>query len=166
MKPTDDEARSGESDGKGPGSETDAAWKPGGLSTFVHPIKVRWADCDLATIAYTGRIPNFALEAIDAWWEAVVGFDWYRLSMDKGYSTPFVHMSIDFLSPVTPRSVLECAVRPLTVGDSSIRFEVVGRQAGVRCFAGEFVCVFIETGPFEKRPIVPEIRALIEAWMG
>ena len=48
-------------------------------SGFVHAIRVGWADCDPARIAFTGRIPYFALEAIDAWWEHTVGLDWYRL---------------------------------------------------------------------------------------
>jgi len=36
---------------------------------FIHRIRVRWADCDPASIAYAGQIPRFALEAIEAWWE-------------------------------------------------------------------------------------------------
>lgn len=128
---------------------------------FVHPVTVRWADCDPASIAYTGRIPNFALEAIDAWWAAIVGFDWFSLNADRGYSTPFVHMSLDFLAPVTPRHVLECAVRPLRLGDTSIRFEVVGSQDGIRCFSGEFVSVFVTSSSFRKTPPVADIRALI-----
>ncbi len=44
---------------------------------FTHTIHVRWSDCNPAKIAFTGRIPYFALEAIDAWWECVVGDDWY-----------------------------------------------------------------------------------------
>ena len=38
-----------------------------GPDTFVHEIRVGWGDCDPAKIAYTGRLPAFALEAIDAW---------------------------------------------------------------------------------------------------
>jgi len=49
------------------------------VPAFVHPITVRWADCDVAAIAYTGRIPTFALEAIDAGGADTVGFDLYRL---------------------------------------------------------------------------------------
>ena len=50
---------------------------------FVFSIRVGWADCDPAHIAYTGRIPYFALEAIDAWWEATTHQDWYQLNIDK-----------------------------------------------------------------------------------
>lgn len=170
MRPTDDEIQPGaeasveaEVHGSDPGRDDGASAGP---RPFVHPIKVRWADCDVAKIAYTGRIPNFALEAIDAWWEAIVGYDWYRLTLDRGYSTPFVHMSIDFLSPVTPRHVLECTVRPLSLGDTSIRFSVIGSQDGSVCFKGTFVCVFVTSETFEKTPPVPDIRALIVPHVG
>ena len=37
--------------------------------TFAHSVRIGWGDCDPAKIAYTGRLPWFALEAINAWWE-------------------------------------------------------------------------------------------------
>lgn len=111
---------------------------------FTHEIRVGWADCDPAQIAYTGRIPYFALEAIDAWWDAKVGDDWFRLNIDKGYGTPFVHLSVDFRSPVTPRHRLQCQVRLMRLGDSSIRFSVEGYQDGTLCFEGQFVEVFVD----------------------
>ncbi|MEQ8297012.1 MAG: thioesterase family protein [Nitratireductor sp.] len=130
-------------------------------SGFVHRVHVRWADCDPALIAYTGRIPCFALEAIDAWWEAHVGQDWYRLNLDRNVGTPFVHMSLDFRSPVTPRHVLACAVTLEKLGESSVRFSVAGSQDGVLCFEGTFVCVFVEAKSFRKMAAPPDIRALI-----
>lgn len=111
---------------------------------FTHEIRVGWADCDPAQIAYTGRIPYFALEAIDAWWDAKVGDDWFRMNIDKGYGTPFVHLSVDFRSPVTPRYRLQCQVRLMRLGDSSIRFSVEGYQDGTLCFEGQFVEVFVD----------------------
>ncbi|PHP67668.1 thioesterase [Zhengella mangrovi] len=111
---------------------------------FTHEIRVGWADCDPAQIAYTGRIPYFALEAIDAWWDAKVGDDWFRMNIDKGYGTPFVHLSVDFRSPVTPRHRLQCQVRLMRLGDSSIRFSVEGYQDGTLCFEGQFVEVFVD----------------------
>lgn len=116
---------------------------------FVHPITVRWADCDSAKIAYTGRIPDFALEAIDAWWRATTHFDWYQLNVDRNVGTPFVHMTMDFRSPITPRHVLECAVDLIRIGKSSVRHRVVGRQDGVVCFDGEFVAVFVDAAKME-----------------
>lgn len=128
---------------------------------FVHAIAVRWADCDPALIAYTGRIPCFALEAIEAWWERHIGYDWYRLNLDRNIGTPFVHLSVDFKSPVTPRTVLNCAVRLVGLGESSVKFWVEGDQNGVRCFEGTFVSVFVEAKSFKKMPSPADIRELI-----
>lgn len=130
---------------------------------FAHEIRVAWGDCDPARIAYTGRIPNWALDAIDAWWEHHLGGDgWYQMELDRNLGTPFVHMSLDFRAPVTPRHRLMCAVAPVRLGTSSIEFRVVGRQGGVLCFEGRFVCVFIVADRFRSQPAPPDIRAIVE----
>ena len=129
---------------------------------FTHEIRVRWYDCDPARIAFTGRIPYFALESIDAWWEATVGEDWYRLNIDHDIGTPFVHLSVDFRKPVTPRHILVCTVRLLKVGNSSVRFSVKGHQDGDLCFEGEFVEAFVDSGIHRKRDIPDNFRKIME----
>jgi acyl-CoA thioesterase FadM len=118
---------------------------------FVYPIHVRWGDCDTAAIAYTGQIPRFALEAIEAWWEHHTGYDWYRLNLDRNIGTPFVHMALDFRSPVTPRHILECEVTLERLGDKSITHRVRGRQNGVLCFEGTFVAAFVDPKAMKAR---------------
>ncbi|MEO0329853.1 MAG: acyl-CoA thioesterase [Pseudomonadota bacterium] len=132
-------------------------------SVFTHTIAVRWADCDPARIAYTGRLPNFALEAIDAWWEAHVGEDWYRMNVDGNIGTPFVHLSMDFRKPVTPRYPLVCEVRLLKLGNSSIRFSVRGLQDEALCFEGEFVEVFVTSPGFEKSGVPEKFKTRLES---
>ena len=130
---------------------------------FTHEIRVGWADCDPARIAYTGRLPNFALEAIDAWWEAKTGLDWYRGNIDAGIGTPFVHLSLDFRSPVTPRHRLICEVSLLKLGNSSIRFLVRAKQDGKLCFEGQFVEVFVDAQTHLHAIAAPEdMRRKIE----
>lgn len=129
---------------------------------FTHEIRVTWGDCDPAKIAYTARIPWFALDAIDAWWEHHMGGDgWYQLELDRNIGTPFVHMSLDFRSPVTPRHRLICEVWPSRLGTSSIEFRVDGRQDGVLCFEGRFVCVFTIADKFRSQPAPKEIRDVV-----
>lgn len=125
---------------------------------FHHRIRVRWADCDPAKIAYTGRIPYFALEAIDAWWEEHTGEDWFEMNVDRDRGGPFVHLSLDFRSPVTPRHPLDLEVRLLRLGESSLRFSVKGLQDSVLCFEGEFVEVYVEAEAHKKMPIPDEMR--------
>jgi 4-hydroxybenzoyl-CoA thioesterase len=128
---------------------------------FVHTLRVAWGDCDAAFIAYTGRIPDFALQAIDVWWTHHIGLDWFRLSVDHGISTPFVHLEVDFRSPVTPRHPLQCAVDLVKLGNSSVTFAVRGLQDTRLCFESRFVCVFVETKTLSKIPIPPEIRTAV-----
>ena len=129
--------------------------------SFSHEIRVTWGDCDPAKIVYTGRIPWFALDAINAWWEAHLGGGWYQLELDRNVGTPFVHMSLDFRAPITPRHRLICEVQPLKLGTSSITFGVNGFQDGTLCFEGRFVSVFITADKFEKRDAPEDIRAIV-----
>lgn len=129
------------------------------FAPFRHSIRVRWADCDPAQIAYTGRIPYFALEAIDAFWEAVTGDDWFRLNVDRQIGVPFVHMSIDFRSPVTPRHPLHCEVTLEKVGNSSVGFAVKGGQNEVLCFEGSFIEAFVNAAHNQSIPIPDSIRS-------
>ena len=130
---------------------------------FVHEIHVTWGDCDPARIAYTGRIPCWALEAINAWWEHHMGGDgWFQMELDHNIGTPFVHMSLDFRSPITPRHRLKCDVWPMRLGTSSIRFAVHGYQDDILCFEGQFVCVFTRADAFKVQPAPRNIRQIVE----
>ena len=130
---------------------------------FSHEIRVTWGDCDPARIAYTGRIPLWALDAINAWWEHYMdGEGWYQLELDHNIGTPFVHMSLDFRAPITPRHRLMCKVWPMRLGTSSIRFAVTGSQDGVLSFEGQFVCVFTFADKFSVRPAPKNIRQIVE----
>ncbi len=129
---------------------------------FIYEVRVSWADCDPAFIAFTGRIPYWALQALDAWWEHTTGVDWFALNVDRGIGTPFVHMSLDFRYPVTPRHQLFCQVDLMELGDKSIRFKVIGRQDDKLCFEGEFVSAFVETKSFKSRKPPEDLRKVIE----
>lgn len=129
---------------------------------FTHTIRVRWADCDPARIVFTGRIPFFALEAIEAWWESKVGVDWYTMNIDRDVGAPFVHMTMDFRRPVTPRHLLICEVWLIRLGESSVRFSVRGQQDGETCFEGKFVEAFVAAAAHCKQAASPDFRAILE----
>ena len=130
---------------------------------FVHEINVTWGDCDPAQIAYTGRLPAFALEAINAWWEAHFDGDgWFQLQIDRNIGTPFVNLSMDFRSPVTPRHKLMCETYPTRLGTKSITFGMKARQNDVLCFEGSFTCVFTIADVFKTQSAPEELRRVIE----
>ena len=134
-----------------------------GEDAYEHEIRVTWGDCDPAKIAYTARIPWWALDAINGWWEYHLGGDgWFQMELDRDVGTPFVHMSLDFRAPVTPRHRLICKVAPTRLGDTSIAFRVEGWQGGEMCFEGRFVCVFTVASEFRARSAPPDIREVVE----
>ncbi len=124
-------------------------------------MRVGWADCDPAGIAFTGRIPYWALEAIDVWWENCVGIDWYRLNVDRGVGSPFVHMTLDFRAPVTPRAALDCHVRLLAFGRSSLRHGVTGYQNDILCFEGQFVSTIVDSKAMKSRRPPGDLRKIL-----
>ncbi|KIN62370.1 Thioesterase superfamily protein [Sulfitobacter noctilucicola] len=130
---------------------------------FVHPVNVTWGDCDPARIAYTARMPYFALDAINGWWEAHLDGDgWFQMEIDRNVGTPFVKLEMEFHSPVTPRHTLLCETYPVRLGNKSITFAVKGRQNDVLCFDGLFTCVFIIADQFKSQNVPAELRAMIE----
>jgi acyl-CoA thioesterase FadM len=147
---------------------------------FVHRLKPRWAHSDPARMIYTPRFGDFCMEAIEAWYEDRVGADWYRINLDWGVGTPFVHMEIDFRSTVTPRDALAMTVAIERVGTSSLAFKVTARTEvdGRLCFEGRFVSVCVpstDQGRDQERgaalrsiPLDPRLRAaaLTDAALG
>ncbi len=132
--------------------------------TFEHSARIGWGDCDPAKIAYTGRLPWFALEAINAWWEDKFDGDgWFQMEFDRNVNTPFVRLEMDFVSPVTPRHRLICHVWPVKLGETSIAFRVDGDQDGKLCFSTRTVSVFIQADEFRKMPPPDDMRHIIEA---
>jgi len=126
---------------------------------FVHHRRVIWADSDPAGIAYTGRFPHFALEAIEAWCAARLGRDWYSMHRTLGGGTPFVHLEMDFRSSLRPGDALATTVALRRAGRSSMEFFVVGRLAdGTVSFEGKFVCVFVDDATHRSMP-VPDVFA-------
>lgn len=137
--------------------------EPRPADAFQHVIRVTWGDCDPARIAYTARLPWFALDAIDGWWAAhLEGDGWFQMELDRNVGTPFVRLEMDFRRPVTPRHPLVCHVWPVRLGQTSITFRVDGDQDGALCFSTRTISVFIIASEFRKQPPPDDIRAIVE----
>jgi len=135
-----------------------------GWRAYVHRRVVGWGDTDPARIAYTGRFADFTLEAIEGWYRDRLGTDWYRLNIDEGTGTPFVHLALDFQSPVTPREDLDVEVRIIRVGRTSLSFAIraFGAESRTPRFTGDATSVFVDAATGRPRPIPERYRARIE----
>ena len=134
-------------------------------SAHSQTITVTWGDCDPAKIVYTGRLPWFALDAINAWWARHLGQGWFEMELDRNIGTPFVRLEMDFKAPVTPRHPLICHVWPVHLGESSIAFRVDGEQDGTLCFSTRTVSVFIVADQFKKTAPPKDIQAVLAPFL-
>jgi acyl-CoA thioesterase FadM len=128
---------------------------------YVHEAQIRFSDTDAARIAYTGRFPNLAMDAIDGWFRDRLGTDWFTLNVDEGVGTPFVHLSVDMRSPLTPRDLLASTVLVAKAGNSSLEFRVVGRVGERVSYEGRFVCVFVDLPTGKPMPIPQRFRPAV-----
>jgi acyl-CoA thioesterase FadM len=143
----------------------DGPGRSGQSHPFVHKIRVRWADIDTARIAYSGRFPVFALEAIEAWFENTLGIIWGVNTPEQGRGNPFVHLEMDILSVLTARDTVYVAVWVERIGKSSLSFYVEGHVPPDRkSFTGRFTCVFVRSPARTPIAISDQQRALIEAY--
>ena len=92
-----------------------------------------------------------------------MGSGWFEMNLDRNIGLPFVHMTMDFRSPVTPRHPLICTVRLIKLGQSSVRFAVQGEQDDVLCFSGEFVEVFVQASDHSKASMTEDFRGALQA---
>ena len=134
-------------------------------SAYQHEIQITWGDCDPARIVYTGRLPWFALDAINGWWKEHLGQGWYELELDRDIGTPFVRLEMDFIKPVTPRHRLICHAWPIALGNTSISFRVEGEQDGALCFSASTISVFIIASAFKKQPPPQDIQDLLTPFL-
>ncbi|MEF3045783.1 acyl-CoA thioesterase [Pseudotabrizicola sp. L79] len=126
---------------------------------FLFPRRIFFGDCDLLGIAFTGRITNFAIEAIEAFWDELLdGCGWLYLLTEEKIAIPFVHLTFDFISPVKAGLQLVCEVRVQKVGASSVGLQVFGRQGQTTCFDCRSTSVFMDATSFSKIPITDNIR--------
>lgn len=131
---------------------------------FIHRRRVRWGDSDPAAIAYTARLPEMCMDAIEAWYRERMGYAWYEQTMDLGLGTPFVHMSLDFRRAVTPRQELGLRVLLTRMGGSSLHFLVTAApldDPAAIAFEGRFVAAFVKAGVLKAIPVPERFRAVL-----
>jgi acyl-CoA thioesterase FadM len=132
------------------------------LEPYRCRVRVGWGDCDPARIAYTARIPEWVLDAIEGWYVYCLCSGWYEMNLERGIGTPFVSLNCDFFSPVTPRHPLEMAVYVSRLGRASLSHHVDGYQDDVLCFTASTTASFVDASAMKAVPIPANMRSNIE----
>lgn len=132
---------------------------------YTHKRSIRFGETDAATIVYTARFFEYALDAIDAWYVDVLTVSLYDLNIHHKITCPFVHASIDFKSALRPGNELTITVLIQSRSRSSLTFQLMGTcEDGTLSFTGKFTLVFVDAKTMRSMPIPEAISTRIEEY--
>ncbi len=127
--------------------------------------RMHWGDSDTAQIRYTSKFVDWAIEAIEYWWEQALGFDWYQLNVAMGSSVPVVGLKLDFEAPVRVGDRLDLVVEMVELGTASLTLGVEGFHLdGTRSFRARLTSCLIDRGQMKAKPFPDDWRELIEGY--
>jgi uncharacterized protein (DUF924 family)/acyl-CoA thioesterase FadM len=136
------------------------------------PLTVRrrlnWGDSDTAEIGYAADFVNFGTEAIEVWWEAVLGTNWYELKR-ANRGNPMVGLELNIASPLVVGDRMDVSVEIAHLGRTSIHYRIEGRKVGgPLSFSGTFKHVLVaelNNAGIAALPWPDDWRALIEGYV-
>ena len=138
----------------------------------VHPIEVRFGDCDPAGIVYFPRFFALFHDAMETWFSARLGLRYAEVVVGRKIGFPAVHTEADFKVPCALGDAIFVELRVARLGRSAIDlvYAVRGADGGLR-LTGATTCVVLDLDPaspgFRKSmPIPGDLRARIERFMG
>ncbi|GAB4365177.1 MAG: hypothetical protein Kow00128_07540 [Deltaproteobacteria bacterium] len=120
---------------------------------FSYRRRVGFGDCDPARIYYTPRAFTYCVEAVEAWWEAVLSDSWTGLLARDGLEVRFFRARSEFARPLTVGQTVGVKVLVSDPGSDRIRFWLTGEdEAGERCFLADLAAGLYDR---ERDRIVP-----------
>jgi len=145
----------------------------------VHPVVVRWGDCDPAGLVYFPRFFEMFHDAMERWFGDALGQPYEALIGGRKLGLPSVHTEADFSAPCRFGDRLEVELRVTAMGRSSLELsyrvrsasggEGEGEGEGELRLRGRTVCVLMDldaSRPAHGRavPWPDDLRARIEAF--
>lgn len=137
-----------------------------GGEAFHHRHRVRWGECDPAGIVYAPNIFGYALQAVEAWFEDVIGESWTGVIAQRGLATPWVHADIDFVRPMRPGDRITVGLDLANLGDTSLGFTAVGiDRQGAPLFRARLVSCFMNQSSGRAVRIPEDLRIRMRQWL-
>jgi acyl-CoA thioesterase FadM len=133
-------------------------------TAYAYRRIVRYGDCDASLNYYTPRAIDYAVEAVEGWFEQVVAVSLSDLVCLHGMELHFLHAGSEFRKTLTAGETVLARVM-VGVEHSTVTFTVSGvNQAGELCFLTTLKSCFVERRQFRQIPIPQEYRERIEKY--
>lgn len=132
---------------------------------FSYRRRVAFGECDPARIYFAPRAVDYAVEAVEAWFEAILGVSWAGLAGAHGLEVAFRRVSCEFLRPLVAGQVIRVRVRVVGVAPSRLTFLAAGEEAsGEECFRVRLEGILAGRAGLTPVPIPAGHLARIEAY--
>jgi 4-hydroxybenzoyl-CoA thioesterase/acyl-CoA thioester hydrolase len=125
---------------------------------------IRFGQCDPAGIVYTPVYFDLFNVAIEDWYPASLGIDYYALLRDEKVGVGYGHASADFLLASTMGDVLEIAIVVADIGKSSFTLTLHAFKDEDEAVRGELVVVTTSLVKQGAIPIPVALRQALEAY--
>ncbi|MCW6510000.1 acyl-CoA thioesterase [Lichenifustis flavocetrariae] len=127
-------------------------------------VPIRFRHCDPAGIVFTPRYFDILNEAVEQFFGAALGLDYYLLISERKIGLGYAQASCEFLKPSRMGEVLDVAVLVERIGGSSYTLVLPVFKDGVEVVRGRLVTVTTMLEAFTSRPIPDDIRAGLEGY--
>ena len=131
-----------------------------GAFTFVHTLRVRWAEVDRQDVVFNGHYFLYFDVAIAEYWRAI-GFKYPEDILGFGTDIYAVKASAEYHGSATYDDVLEIGCRVAKIGRSSMQFLFGVWRGGQRITSGELVYVNADPKTRKSAPWPETLRAAV-----
>ena len=127
---------------------------------------VSWGDCDPALMIYTPRVFEYASEALEAFYRAIIGVTWFDLNWTMQMGAPTVRAECDYIRALKPDMDVTIEIRVTRLGTSSVTYVMTCRdvEKGEDYFRVTYVTAYIQRSDFKSTPIPANFRERLVAY--
>lgn len=132
---------------------------------FSYRRRIAFGECDPARIYYAPRAVDYAVEAVESWFESVLGITWADLILRHGLEATFARVDCEYLRPLVAGQVIQVRLKVIGADRTKILFRASGEgDSGDPCFQASLVACIVERNHVTPVPIPPEFLERIESY--
>jgi acyl-CoA thioesterase FadM len=132
---------------------------------FSYRRRIAFGECDPARIYYAPRAVDYAVEAVEAWYESVLGITWADLVVRHGLEATFARVDCEYLRPLVAGQTIQVRLRVVGTDATKIHFRMSGEgDSGDPYFQASLVACLVERNHVTPVPVPPGIRDRIETY--
>lgn len=130
---------------------------------FVHPMRVRYAECDPQGVVFNAHYLAYVDDTISAMWRAAFGS--YQMMLDRGVDIVVAEAHLRFLGAARFDQELQIETAVTHLGTTSMRTLYRFLRDAELLLTATLRHVFVVQGTATKAPIPEWARAGLERWL-